>query len=70
MSDADICREIVTHNGCYGSNYSKGVSCSGKRYGVNLGRVCPLYGGDFNCDKFGSPKEAAQAWLDAHKEDV
>ena len=68
MTKYQIAKWIVEHEGCE-TNFDW-ISCIGAS-GVNRGTFpCPLKCGDFNCDNFGSPKEAAQAWLDAHKEEV
>ena len=64
MTQYQIAKWIVEHKTCHG------VSCHGYRTDVNPGLACPLSDGEFNCDNYESPVQAAQAWLDEHKEDV
>jgi len=69
MTPKKIAEWIVEGFGCYGSDFHDGVSCNGKSYGINAGTPCPLYGGEFNCDNYESPLQAAQAWMEANGED-
>jgi hypothetical protein len=68
MTPKKIAEWIVEHKTCRG--YYFGVSCTGMDCGVNAGTPCPLLEGDFDCDGYDSPLQAAQAWLEANGEDV
>ena len=57
MTQREICEWIVEHEGCFAADFF----CD---------ENCPLYTGKFACEKFDSEKEAAQAWLEANREDV
>jgi len=67
MTPKKIAEWIVERHGGCGL-----ISCSGSSYGyhVNHGTPCPLHGCKFDCKRYGSPLQAAQAWLEANGEDV
>ena len=72
MTQREICEWIVEHGGCCAAMAHLGtfVSCKGFWHCVNEGTACSLAEGEFCCNNFSSSKEAAEAWLEAHKEDV
>ena len=63
MTQAEICKWILKHKDC------GDLHCLGDGY-VNDGTPCPLLDGKFHCQVYNTPKQAAQAWLEAHKEQV
>ena len=71
MTPPKICKWIVEHHGCCRPvSLGLSVSCKGYWHCVNENTACPLAEGEFCCNNFDSSKQAAQAWLEAHKEDV
>jgi hypothetical protein len=71
MTKREIAKWIVANSSCYvGHRKKRHISCNGRKDGINAGTPCPCLEGEFDCDGYDNPAQAAQAWLEKNGEDV